>query len=140
MAKSARSPEERARLKRVVERRGLCGLANDTKWDEFMAAMRAREGWRPKFRCKCIDAPVHNDWDGEWFYHLPFPLISLEWLDIRILEETVEHRLPPRVHVTEHSGWIEDLLKRVGLEYLKGQGMIRIFGYGPKDMELFDVG
>jgi hypothetical protein len=139
-AKSSWPPDERARLKRIVERRGLCGLANDTKWDELINAMRLREGWRPKFRCRCVDAPAYRAWDGEWFYHLPFPLVSLEWLDLEILEETRELRLPPRVHVTDHSGWIEELLNRVGLEYVKGQKMIRIFGYSPKDMEFFDVG
>ena len=75
--------------------------------------MRAREGWKPRNRCKCIDAPLHDEWDGEWFYHLPFALISLEWLDVQFLEETIEHRLPQRVDVTDHSGWIEDLLKRI---------------------------
>lgn len=105
-AKSAQSADERARLKRVVARRGLCGLANDTKWDEFIDAMRAREGWRPKFRLKCIDAPACSEWDSEWFYHLPFPLISREWLDVQFLEQTREHRLPPIIHVTDHSGWI----------------------------------
>ncbi len=56
-AKSARSPDERAKLKRVIAERDLCGLANDTKWDEFIAAMRVRETWTPRYRCKCIDAP-----------------------------------------------------------------------------------
>ena len=138
-AKSGWPPEERARLKRVVERRGLCGLANDTKWNELIAAMRAREGLTPKFRCKCIDAPPGKQWDGEWFYHPPFPLISLEWLDVEVLEEQTEHRLPPRVHVKDRTGWIEELLRRVGLDYLQGERMIRIFGYSPKDMDLFDL-
>ena len=40
-AKSARSPDERDRLRRVIQWSGLCGLANDTKWDEFIAAMRS---------------------------------------------------------------------------------------------------
>ena len=126
-------------MKRIVERRGFCGLANDTKWDEFINAMRGRKGWRPKFRYKCVDAPACEEWEGEWFYHLPFPLISLEWLDVQFLEETIEHRLPPRVHMRDDSGWIEDLLKQIGLEYVKGERMFRIFGYSPKDMEMFDA-
>jgi len=137
-AKSARSPDERRKLQRVIAERGLCGLANDTKWDEFISAMRARERWRPSYRCKCIDGPP-SSWDAEWFYHLPFPLISVEWLDVFFLQKTREHRLPPRVHVTDHSRWLEELLRQVGLEYQKGSTMIRIFGYSPKSLDLFDV-
>ena len=77
-------------------------------------------------------------WDVEWFYHLPFPLISVEWLDLRYLQETREKRLPPRIHVTDHSIWIEKLLKQIGLEYQKSKTMIRIFGYSPKSLDLFD--
>lgn len=138
-AMSGWPPGERARLKRILEQRGLCGLANDTKWNELIDGMRLREGWTPDFRCKRIDAPAEKSWDGEWCYHLPFPLISLEWLDVEVLEKTVEHRLPPRVHQTDHSGWIEDLLRQIGLEYVAGEKMIRIFGYSPKDMELFNM-
>ena len=136
-AKSASSPDDRAKLRRVIAERGLCGLANDTKWDEFILAMRRRETWTPRYRCKCVDGPV-SSWDGEWFYHLPFPLISVEWLDITFLEETREHRLPPRIHVTDHSPWLEELLLQVGLDYQKGRTMIRIFGYSPKSLEAFD--
>jgi hypothetical protein len=137
-AKSACSPDERAKLKRVIADRGLCGLANDTKWNEFISGMRAREGWRPSYRYKCIDGSP-SSWDVEWFYHLPFPLVSVEWLDIAFLQETKEHCLPPRILVTDHSAWLEELLRAVGLEYQKGGAMIRIFGYSPKSLDLFDV-
>ena len=137
-AKSAQSPDERAKLKRVIAERGLGGLANDTKWDEFIDAIRSRNDWRPSYRCKCVDGPP-SSWDVEWFYHLPFPMLSVEWLDIAFLQETRENRLPPRVHLTDQSFWLEELLRRVGLEYEKGSTMIRIFGYSPKSFELFDI-
>ena len=136
-AKSITVPKAREKLRRIVAQRNLCGLANDTKWDELIDAMRARTGWRPRFRCKRIDdAPWR--WDGEWFYHLPFPLLSVEWLDLEFLQEIREHRQPTRVHVVDHSGWIEDLLRGIGLDYRKGARMIRIFGYSPRSLELFD--
>ena len=78
-------------------------------------------------------------WDTEWFYHLPFPLISVEWLDVALLQETQDNRLPPRIQITDHSPWLEELLQRVGLEYQKGSTMIRIFGYSPKSLDLFDL-
>jgi hypothetical protein len=137
-AKSAQSPRDRGNVLRVVSERGLAGLANDTKWDEFVGAMRSRAGWSPSYRYKCVDGPP-SDWDTEWYYHLPFPLVSVEWLDIAHLQEIREHRLPPRVSVVDHSDWIGSLLETIGLDYRKGATMIRIFGYYPRSLELFDA-
>lgn len=136
-AKSARFADEREKLRRAVSEHGLCGLANDTKWDEFITAMRDRTDWRPSYRYKCIDGPPSR-WDVEWFYHLPFPLLSVEWLDVFYLQEVRVHRLPPRVDFIDHSDWIEELVREVGLDYRKGEKMIRIFGYSPRNSDLFD--
>ena len=136
-AKSQTKLGERQQLRRVVERRGLCGLANNTKWDEFIESVRSREGWRPKFRYKCIDGPP-SQWDSEWCHHLPFPLMSVEWFDVAFLQEKREHRLPPRIHTVDHSFWIEETLRRAGIDHQKGTKLIRIFGYSPKNYDLFD--
>ena len=136
-ASSARNPDERDRLWRIIERSGLCGLANDTKWDELITAMRSRTEWRPSYRYKCIDGPPSN-WDVEWFYHLPFPMMSVEWLDIAYLQEVREHRLPPKTHAVEHSGWVLEILRAAGLDYRLGTSMIRVFGYAPRNLDLFD--
>jgi hypothetical protein len=136
-AKSSPDPGEREAYRRAIERRGLVGLANDTKWDELIGAMRAREGWRPRFRYKCIDG-IPSPWDREWSYHLPFPTISAEWLDLEYLEEVRLGRLPPQVEVIDHSAWMVTLLQQIGLDFRKGRKMIRIFGYGPRSLELFD--
>jgi hypothetical protein len=136
-AKSARLPGERDKLRRLIERSGLCGLANDAKWDEFITAMRSRTEWRPSYRYKCIEG-VPSGWDVEWFYHLPFPMMSVEWLDICHVQEVREHRLPPKIHVIDHSGWIVELLRSAGLDFRLGASMIRIFGYAPRSIELFD--
>lgn len=125
-AQSSRWPNERDKLLRVIEKRGLCGLANDTKWNELIGAMRRRTDWRPSYRYKCIDGPP-STWDVEWFYHLPFPMLSVEWLDIS-----------PVSAVVDHSAWIEELIKEVGLDYHKGATTFRIFGYSPRNMELFE--
>ncbi len=63
----------------------------------------------------------------------------MEWLDVALLQETQDNRLPPRIQITDHSPWLEELLQRVGLEYQKGSTMIRIFGYSPKSLDLFDL-
>lgn len=135
-AKSACSSDERRKVQRVVAERGLCGLANDTKWVEFISGMRSHEDWRPSYRFKCVDGRP-SSWDVEWFYHLPFPFISIEWFDVGFLQETREHRLPQRTQIIDHSPWIDELLRGVGLEHQKGSTMIRIFGYSPKSLELF---
>ena len=135
-AKSARSPEDRHKIRRVVSQRGLCGLANDTKWNEFIEAMRARPDWRPSFRFKCVDGRP-SERDAEWFYRLPFPLVSVEWIDIYCVQEIRKHRLPVRTEIIDYSGWIEGLLKGIGLDYRKGAKMIRIFGYSPRATEFF---
>ena len=88
-AKSATSVDEREQIRRVIVARGLCGLANDTKWDELIAAIRQLEQPRPQYRFKCVDG-VPSDWDAEWFYHLPFPFISVEWFDISCSTRSVE--------------------------------------------------
>lgn len=131
---------ERPRLRRIIAERNLCGLANDTKWNELLEEMRKRrlaDAWVPSFRFKTVDAYV-SGWDAEWFHHLPFPMICVEWLDLPFLVETREHRIPPKIHVTDHSEWIGSLLGSIHFDYRRGTKMFRIFGYGPRDLALFD--
>lgn len=141
-SKAARSPDERDKIKAVIARLGLCGLANDTKWDEFLAAMRpkaaGRQSWRFSYRYKCVDGPP-RPWDVEWFFHLPFPMISVEWMDVAFLQETVDDHIPKRTTVVDHSPWLLEALQTIGLDYRKGELMVRIFGYSPRDMEGFDL-
>ena len=135
-AKSARPSDDRRKIQRVIKERGLCGLANDTKWDKLITEMRVRRDWRPSYRWKCVDGPP-SGWDCEWFYHLPFPFISVEWFDVTFLQESKNYRLLPAT-VTDHSPWLETTLQQIGLEHQKGSVMIRIFGYSPRDLALFD--
>ena len=136
-AKSTRDPNERKKIRRVVAARGLCGLANDTKWDELIAAMRARTDWRPCYRWKYVDGPAVG-WDEEWFHHMPFPMISVEWFDIVSVEDVRIHGLPRRDERIDHSTWMAPLLQSIGLDFVKGELMIRVFGYSPRNMDLFD--
>jgi hypothetical protein len=134
-AKSATSQYERDFFRRIVAERSLVGLANDTKWNELIFSMRSREGWTPSYRCKCLDG-VASDWDSEWFYHLPFPMLSVEWLDISHTQEIPIHRLPPRIEIIDHSSWISQLLKEIGLDYHTGERITRVFGYAPRNYDL----
>ncbi|WP_390623673.1 DUF6678 family protein [Telmatocola sphagniphila] len=129
--------DEREKLRRIISERGLIGLANDTKWDEFINAIRSRTDWRPSYRFKCIDGPI-SDWDVGWFYHLPFPFLSVEWFDIGYLQKLRVHRLPPQEKIIDHSEWLIPLLEQVGMDYHVGADLIRIFGYSPRSFEMFD--
>lgn len=129
--------DENRTIRRTVARRQLCGLANDTKWDELIDAVRGRKGWKPRFRWKCVDGPV-SWWDGDWSYHLPFPLKSVEWLDLSVTESITNNRLPQKTITTNHADWLEELALKIGFEYRKGREMIRIFGYAPRSLEVFD--
>ena len=120
----------------VISARGLVGLASDAKWDHFVDTIRMREGWRPDYRYKCVDGPA-SEWDNEWFYHLPFPLVSVEWMDLAFWERRHEPR-GRHVVITDQSPWLEAALRAAGLDHSKGAGMIRIFGYSPRRGDFFD--
>jgi hypothetical protein len=99
-------------------------------------AMRQRTDWRPSYRYKCVDGPP-SGWDVEWFYHLPFPMIAVEWFDIGFMQVVHEgHLIAPRT--VDHSGWIEELLARIGLDFERGRDFFRVYGYSPRNRDLFD--
>ncbi len=125
-----------ARTRRLIVERGRGFLANNTKWNRLITAMRERDGWKPSYRCKCIDAPP-SGWDVEWWYHLPFPFITVEWLDIQFHQETRCGRFVA-AEITDHSGWIGTLLNEIGFDYRRGKGFFRVFGYSPRNMDRFE--
>ena len=84
------SDDERNRIRRVISDLGLVGAANDEKWGRLLDAMRQHEGWRPSYRFKCVDGQP-SGLDVEWWYHLPFPMMSIEWFDISYLVTTRTH-------------------------------------------------
>lgn len=131
----AGSVQDKERIRAMVAARGLVGAANDTKWRILLETMRTRAGWRPSYRFKTI-AGAPSSWDVEWFYHLPFPMMSVEWFDIGLEQETSVGRLLPPV-VTDHSGWILALLSEVGFCFEARGGIVRIFAYLPKNYSGF---
>ena len=77
---------EKSKIRAVVSDRGLSGCANDVKWGKLLDAMRLREGWKPSYRYKCVDG-APSGWDVEWWYHLPLPMMSVEWFDIAFSQQ-----------------------------------------------------
>lgn len=129
----AASGDELDKARRTIERRGLTGAANNTKWAKLLDVMRTREGWRPSYRYGTIDGYV-SGWDAEWWYHVPMPFIMVEWFDIGLVEKV--HRgmlLDPRE--VDHSGWILDVLEDARFDYERSDGFVRIYGYMPSNRD-----
>ncbi len=117
------------KLRALAARLHLTGLANDTKWNELLTAMRSKAVWVPRFRYRCIGSDTISSWDAEWWYHVPMPMISVAWLELQHSES--DHRLPPgRV---DHTQELCALLDQIGFDYAIGEHSIRIFGYSPRD-------
>ena len=127
---STGSEIEKSKIRAVVSERCLSGCANDLKWGQLLDAMRLRNGWKPSYRFKCVDGPS-SDWDVEWWCHLPFPMMSVEWLDISFVQEirTGKYTAPKRI---DHSTWILAILEDAKFCYDTVDDIIRIFGYLPK--------
>ncbi|MCW7753489.1 hypothetical protein OOT00_05745 [Desulfobotulus sp. H1] len=127
--------EEKENIRATVARRGLCGAANNTKWNELITFMRQQVEWRPSYRFKWINGHI-SSWDTEWWYHLPFPFMGVEWFDIGLRQERPRGRLIKN-EVIDHSPWILKKLREIGFEHEASGDVVRIFGYLPKSLEDF---
>jgi hypothetical protein len=128
MADAVPTGVDLAKIKKVIQRKNLGGLANTTKWNELISAVRAKNIVKPSYRAKTVEGHI-SGWDVEWFYHLPFPFVGVEWFDIS-LSTDVNGGL-------ESEKWIERLVKSIGFEFEVGVDVLRIWGYGPKDYDEF---
>jgi hypothetical protein len=70
---------EKKSRKLILERQ-LVGAANNVKWNRLITLMRQEES-RPCYRTKIVSGYISH-WDNDWYYGLPFPMLSVEWLDI----------------------------------------------------------
>jgi hypothetical protein len=129
------TPEEISKIRRVVESRGLVGAANNTKWNELISFIRGMNGWRPSYRTKVVEGQI-SKWDVEWFYHLPFPLICVEWLDIGLKEERRVGRLG-KPDLVDHAQELSEVLRGIGFDFEVRGHVARIWGHLPKSMEDF---
>lgn len=129
------TPEEIEKIRRIVESRELVGAANNTKWNELISFIRGMTGWRPSYRTKVVEGHISH-WDVEWFYHLPFPMLCVEWLDIGLTEERPRGRLVAP-HAVDHTPEVTRVLREIGFEFEVRGDVARIWGYLPKSMDDF---
>ena len=85
---------------------------------------------------QCVDGPA-SGWDVEWWYHLPLPMMSVEWFDISFVQSTWRGRLVPP-EITDHRDWILAILDGARFCYEVHGDIIRIFGYLPKNFDYLE--
>ncbi|WP_245589242.1 DUF6678 family protein [Chitinimonas koreensis] len=96
---------------------------------------RAQTNWCPSYRWKWLNGHI-SGWDTEWFHHLPFPFVGVEWFDIGPHEYRQEGRLLPPQRI-DHSAAILGKLTELGFEFEAKGDIARIWGYLPKTFEDF---
>ncbi len=135
MADATANKDELEKILKAIEKRQLVGAANNTKWNELITTMRDKKEWRPSYRFKSVSGYI-SGWDVEWWYHLPFPFVGVEWFDIGLHQIVKTGRLI-KDKVIDHSGWITSLLNKIGFEFEVTGDVVRIWGYFPKSYEDF---
>lgn len=138
LSDSVLAGEDREKIMAQVRRKFSGALANDTKWNELISYMRSLDGWQPSYRSKWVNGHV-SGWDVEWFYHLPFPFVGVEWFDIGLHEHVHRGRLLAP-SIVDHSPEILAKLKDIGFEFETRDDVVRIWGYHPKSYEDFPPG
>ncbi len=131
---NAGSDEEKEKIRHTIAMLGLTGAANDVKWGRLIDAMRTRDDWTPSYRFNCVDSDYVSPWDVEWWYHLPFPMVSVRWFDIGCWQEVGRGRLL-EPEIIDHSDWILPLLDEIGFCYDMVGEIVRLHGYLPKSFD-----
>jgi hypothetical protein len=122
------------KFQKIIAKRGLVGLASNAKWNELITIMRdmQKSDWSPGFRYQLVTSCDVSSWDGEWWHHLPFPMVSVMWLDLDCIENIYTPRLLPKKTVN-HVDRISEVLSQIGFDFDTSSEVIRIHAYGPKD-------
>jgi hypothetical protein len=123
-----------SKTKKLILNRQLVGAANNVKWNTLLTSVRS-ETSMPCFRTKVVNGYVSH-WDNEWYYGLPFPMLSIEWLDIEFeAAELINGKFTDKM--IDKKMWIIGIVEKAGFEYETNERFVRIFGYFPKCYEAF---
>src|SRR4051812_27050224 len=119
--------EDRKRLRRHLEREGLTGAMNDTKWRRLFQSLKKIDHLL-RFRRKDVRDAVSLEpgWDQIW--HVMGGWENIEWLDISA--RTSHHRgalVPPRIE--DHTEDLLEALRTAGVRYSITAEGVRIWGY-----------
>ncbi len=130
--------QDKEKIAAQARRKFSGALANDTKWNALIEYVRSLEGWRPSYRSKWINGHV-SGWDTEWYYHLPFPFVGVEWFEIG-LHQNIRTGLLIAPQIVDHSPAIIGKLQGTGFDFEVKGDVVRIWGYYPKSYEDFPPG
>ncbi len=94
----------------------LCGLMNNTKWEEIRMAMYDYPH-TVRWRTKCVDNGYISNWDAEWYYHFQLGgYTSIEWLEIKVENSHMKSE-------------IVNILKNIHVPGEVLENSIKVFGY-----------
>ncbi|QSX41535.1 DUF6678 family protein [Shewanella cyperi] len=138
MSESCPENVDLEKLKKEIESKNLVGLCNNTKWNELLTAFRTNK-WIVCNRSKWINGFISH-WENDWFYHLPFPFLGVEWFDIKF-EKTVfiirdGGRYEEEINLKDE---ILKCLRAIGVEFEVTSDFVRVWGYAPKCYKEFNA-
>ena len=128
------------RVFRIVCDRNLCSYMNNTKWDEFVTAVRNEMPFPPPFEMKCLtqegvsqskalkeDVDYWGAWSGEAFLPREF-YFNIEWIKVRprylkFRKELLAYEL------VDAGKKFEEILHRYNIPYEENSGLYCIYGY-----------
>ncbi|MBQ4880374.1 DUF6678 family protein [Pseudoalteromonas luteoviolacea] len=127
---------DKNKLLKEVKTKQLVGLCNNTKWNEILTSFRHNE-WTVSNRSKWINGYI-SEWENDWYYHLPFPFLGVEWFDISYEKYTFKIEGGGRHEtVTNLKNDILKFIESVGVEYEENESFVRVWGYAPKCYKRF---
>ncbi|WP_125784677.1 DUF6678 family protein [Pseudoalteromonas rubra] len=136
MADASSNEKIKEEARRFIYERNLVGAANNTKWNELISEIREWKPWQPSYRSKWVNGYI-SYWDTEWYYHLPFPFVGVQWLDIGTHQEVMTGQLIEN-EIIDHSEKIINLLDNIGFSFAISDDFIRVWGYLPHCFEKFE--
>ena len=103
-------------------------VMNDTRWSALLKNL-ADSDLRPRFRVKIVDkAAPNDDWERSFPYHLPSPLLCIEWLELSAI--SYEHRgqlIPPLEY--DRSALLEECLRTSKVPFTQDGAVYKVWGH-----------
>jgi hypothetical protein len=125
---SMSTPEQkrdRLRFRRLLQREGLSGVMNDTKWGKLLEALMPFEG-ALEFRRKDVRDPVDptESWHSDIYYAFS-GWHAIEWIEIKARSRPTPGRLSEQVGAKV----VTDTLRAVGAPFTASSDRLRVWGY-----------
>ena len=103
-------------------------MMNDTRWAALLKKLVDAD-LRPGFRVKIVDeAAPKESWEHSFPYHLPSPLLCIEWLELSAVSYERRGRLvSPREQ--DQSALLEECLRISKVPFTKDNRVYRVWGH-----------